>query len=258
MLDLSGRTVTQVIAAIAGALAEGSGEEISFAVDSEVVKLNIYNHLLRQGRRFRQERQGNRFIFHIKNEAAGRGKPLKPGEQTAFPVAHLSGDRQPIKKAVTVKKHDISPADLAVPAPAAKSPAPAAKSPAPPPARPAPTAARVGATRGTGLGWVVLQTDQIGNRDTGLGFELLEDLIGNLDSSNCAGLFLIHRGVRLLDPGYQQGRPLQMLRRKSFPIVACAKSVAFYQLTERVPPSIEIKTSRDILRLAAEHPLTWI
>lgn len=104
--------------------------------------------------------------------------------------------------------------------------------------------------------WLVIQNDQIGTRDTSLGVDLLEELLNRLDNRRFAGIFLVHRGVRLLDPLYADGRLLRALLRHNMKLIACAQSVVFYQLQERI--STSLAPFSDVVDLAAIYDLIWI
>ena len=87
---------------------------------------------------------------------------------------------------------------------------------------------------------------------------MLEDLLVHLDTTRYEGIFLVHRGVTLLDPTYQGGRGLRVLLRKNLPILACQKSAAYYKLEDKIAKPVKAVPFHHISQLAEHHDLVWI
>lgn len=259
-LSLIGRTVTQSIGLLRDALASCEDGNLIVKTDNETVKLNLYNQTHRLGLSCRAERQGPYYILHVKLAKAKQPKESTPTgvktanlETTAFPLAHLGSSAQaPATPKAPAKKRRRSLV------PHERQPVPTIKPRETPaqPARPTVPAQAPQEVTAPRMKWLVLQTDQIGNRDTALGIDLMEDLLDNLNVQQFAGAFLVHRGVRLLDPNYANGRLLRCLLRKNLKINVCQRSVAFYQLTDRIPN--QASPFSDVLKLANIYDLVWI
>lgn len=246
-LNLVGQTVTQAVAMLREAVAQAQGESIVVKTDNETVKLNLYNQFHRLGLRCKAERKGPFHYLHLKSTKRMETEEDKPApgvqtstkEKSAFPIGHLGGEEKtpaPLPSPNKPKRRRL------VEPVADKAAQPAPPQPLGPPQ--------------DKLCWLVIQHDQIGNRDTGLGVELMEDLLNGLDSRRFAGVFLVHRGVRLLDPLYADGRLLRTLVRKNLKLTACERSTAFYQLTDRI--SVPTAPFSEVMNLAAIYELVWV
>ena len=243
-LDLTGKTVTQALALFQRELGACVDREMEIKVDNEAVKLNLYNHLHKIGLKCKLEKQGNAYRFHVRTGKRKKRVPVTddmaaPGRKTAFPTRHVTGNKTADADASRVVR--------------------------PPAGHPNPTTRRaampLGEERVSSLaepGWLIIQCDQIGQRDIQLGGDLLEDVLRGLDRRQVAGVFLIHRGVRLLDPDYREGRLLQLLLQKKIQIRACAKSIGFYRLEDKVRAPIRIVPAGEILQLTNLYPVTWL
>lgn len=267
-LDLRGRTVTQAINYLEAAFEEAAGEELTLSIDNEAVKLNLYNYIHKTGMVCRTERKGSLYLIRIKVPRKKPGAIQTPKKPTAFPVNHISGKNppppapKPVQRPApaATKQPSKSPPKPAMPKPAA-APAtakPARKRPPQPPKPESFIKAPLPETE-SAKSWLVIQQDQIGQREVALGQELLEDILENLNTANLEGIFLIHRGVRLLDPSYNQGRFLQSLLRLKVDIKACARSLAYFNLMDEVDDDlIEIVPAHNLARLWEKHPLIWM
>lgn len=253
VLDLAGKTVTQAVDLLKSSLGQHGGEELEVRVDNEVVKLNVYNLVHKAGLRCKVQRQGTHYHFKIKVPKKHRIEnrvETGPGKgKSAFPIGHVSA-RQ--RKAGTSKERP-----------------PEEKPGANPRKRPGQETG--GLDLGTGpapqvdgtgshgeLRWLVIQRDQIGQKDVGLGMELLEDLVDNLNPEQTSGLFLIHRGVRLLDPAFQGGRTLEAILRTSIKVKVCVRSAGFYGLLDAIGSHFELVPARELMDIIAQHNVTWI
>ena len=206
--------------------------------------------------------------------------------KTAFPIGHLSasgqgGGSQPARETGSIRsefsERDLSPrerralrrqrreaeaaaAAMATPAGQAVNarPAPVAN-PMPQQQVPVPEPVHVPVAQNTAVPRIlVIQNDQIGQKDIALGVTLLEELLNNLDPRVYSLIFCVHRGVRILDPAYHQGRILNLLLQKHVRIAACARSLEFYQLTEKVPTNIEVLPLHRAIHLGSGQQLDWI
>jgi len=227
-LDLRGKTVSEAIAEIRGALARREGEALLARTDNETVKLNLIREISRMGLQCRSEREGGSYRLRIEGErpparVREHGGHEEPDGATAFPIAHLSG---------------AAPTESSTESPGGAQPKP-----------------REGGVRSLLL---VLQSDQIGNRDPNLGFELLEELIEHLDTTRYVGIFLVHRAVTLLDPALRGGRGLRVLLRKNLPLTVCERSVAYYDLDEKAVAGVNLVPFHTIGALAERHDLVWV
>lgn len=249
-LDLIGRTVTQALAFCRSALSECEDDELIIKTDSEAVKLNLYNQIVKLGLRCRSEREGPNHVLKVK--IAGKKIPdMEKGDlvadrlsSTAFPAKAIS--KEEARQAKKTAKPLASQQEPFVQTqPVGPSTTPSATT--------APTAK---GERETGI-LLVLQTDQIGQRDANLGTGLLASILENIDTGTYKGLFLIHRGVRLIDPNFSQGRFLKMLLRKNLAIFACSRSLEFYGIKE-VPAKIKVVPTAEVLSLAARKKTVWI
>lgn len=281
-LDLCGQTVTQAIVMTRQALADCDADALLLKTDSEVVKLNLYNALIKMGHRCRLERKGPFFTITV---AAGKGRPraktprdtedgsVVRQEITAFPARNLDADeisqarRQRRPERRRAEAAEAAPAERPVqaPAPAAEpAPAPPAKAKrgapvAPPDAAPSPSPLpNQGQGRdGAMMSWLILQQEQIGARDSKLGFDLLADFLESLEPTRFAGIFLIHRAARLCDPHFQQGRFLKILRARRIHLWVCGKSLAYYEI-DQLPAPLQRAQIIDIQRLASLYRLVWV
>ncbi|MDJ0836806.1 MAG: hypothetical protein QNK37_09835 [Acidobacteriota bacterium] len=255
ILDLTGNTVTQSMNRLQEALQTCKDAELTAKTDNEAVKLNLYNLLHRMGYRCTSERIGAYHHIAIQTNSGGNpSAPLNPADSgpaaerettTAFPVGHMSGDGS--EKAPPVRRRGMGRrAREAAIAAGQPDPMETPASKAHPMENPHYTS------------WLIIQSDQIGNRDSRLGFELLEDLLVHLDTTRYEGIFLVHRGVTLLDPTYQGGRGLRVLLRKNLPILACEKSTAYYKLEDKIAKPVKAVPFHHISKLAEHHDLVWI
>lgn len=281
-LDLRGQTVTQAIVMTRQALADCESDELLLKTDSEVVKLNLYNALIKMGHRCRLERKGPFFTITV---AAGKGATRKKAppenhdgsvvrqEITAFPARNLDADeisqarrqrRSERRRAAEaeqaptarVKRGERTPParepaavpeekrDAAVPEPEAGSP-------------PSPLPNALQGRDGSMMSWLILQQEQIGARDSKLGFDLLADFLESLEPTRFAGIFLIHRAARLCDPQFQQGRFLKILRARRIHLWVCSKSLAYYEI-DNLPAPLQRAQIIDIQRLASLYRLVWV
>jgi len=262
ILELTGNTVTQAMKTLRDALVDCPDSELVVMTDNEAVKLNLYNLVHKLGYRCKTDRDGQHHRLQIKlgnrrpqpAAAPSSGGPaLETIGRTAFPVAHVSKEKEPVvrppvRRPAEKKLHRAA----APPAQVRKKTA----EPVPPPqAAPSPSDAASDEKVGS---WLILQSDQIGQRDSRLGFELIEDLINHLDAGCFVGIFLVHRGVFLLDPAFQGGRGLRVLLRKNLPILACEKSVAFYKLEDKVAKPASTAAFHQVSELARHHRLVWV
>ncbi len=274
ILELKGNTVTQAMKSLRNALADCPDSELIVTTDNEAVKLNLYNLVHKLGYRCKTERDGQHHKLQIK---LGSGRPPAAAPQTsggpvaeklgrtAFPVAHVSNNdkvvtRPPVRRARKMPEESLVKERIVTPKP--PEPARVVKPPPvqPPPVKPlAQPVSDLAATLTDRVGsWLILQSDQIGSRDSRLGFELIEDLINHLDTRYYEGIFLVHRAVLLLDPTFQCGRGLRVLLRKNLPIRACEKSIAFYNLTDKVAKPASTAPFHQLSELARHHPLVWV
>ena len=293
-LDLRGQTVTQAIAIVRQALDDAEDTEFEVITDSEVVKLNLSNAIAKLGYQCRFERKGASFVVTVKTGKKSR-KPAPSNDSSsgvrreisAFPAKTV--DRGEVRAARQRDRERRErrtnapgdPVDQAAPsgsrpttneAPqtrtrterptAPREPAASTRARKETPERP--QAPRSGASGSNGgpnlptLNWLVVQHEQIGDRDARLGTELLADFLDSLDLARFQGVFLVHRGVRLIDPTFQQGRFLKLLEEKRFHIWACSRSLAYYQLEDKVKPPIQTAQIADLQRLTAHYQLIWI
>lgn len=284
-LNLVGKTVTQAIALLRQALAECEDGLLLLSTDNEAVKLNLYNHVHRLGLRCKAERKGSLHLLQIRletkpaaplqSEPGSAGPRATPKQSTAFPIAHLGGGELP-KEAVRPRRRSLIAAEGEEP-PASPKPgirAAVARAlankqnsafdsgktlPETPPAMPVHPDATVWETvhpLPARPQYLVVQSDQIGSRDTSLGIDLMEEFLDRIDTRRFAGVYLVHRGVRLLDPLYADGRLLRALLRRNLKLTACPRSLAFYQLGARV--TIATAPFADVVDLAARYDLLWI
>ncbi len=229
-LDLSGSTVTQAVARIQDALEICRDESLDIKIDNEAVKLNVYNFLRKQGMICRPHRQGPENLIRVKLEKSRRAQRRREGEPAAFPAGHLTGQAE------------AEPPTKAPPARPAK-PRVAAKRQAEP-----------AAANGRRL---VIQRDQIGQQDAGLGAELLEAFLERLEPGAFEAIVLAHRGVRLADPRYRQGRPLAILKQKQTAILACARSAAFYGVSGLRDEAVRFLDLGEAVDLG-KHDVVWL
>lgn len=294
-VNLCGQTVTQSVAMLRQAVSSHEGGELTLKIDNETVKLNLLSHISRLGLRSRSERRGpfHYLIIKIKgkrnrpdpesrpSEEAGQSLQASRQETTAFPVAHLGQTQTAPTTTPPVQSQQRSQAQapprpqrprrrLVIP-PEEQS-LPAAQTIAVKPKQdtldasesleqepmygiegePTPSA-KSSQQRQT---WLIIQSDQIGSREPKLGFDLLIELLNQVDVRRFVGCFLVHRGVRLLDPRYYEGKALQALQRKNLKLIACRQSVDYYQLAE----IITVKTApfSEVLSLSAAYDLLWL
>ncbi len=282
-LDLRGQTVTQAIVMTRQALADCEADELLLKTDSEVVKLNLYNALIKMGHRCRLERKGPFFTITVAaSKGAARAKTppeSKDGsvvrqEITAFPARNLGADEisQARRQRRSERRRGAEPeqAPAAGVARPAQAPSPAPKPAVPPEVkRTAPEAESEAGTNpsplpnalqgrdGAMMSWLILQQEQIGARDSKLGFDLLADFLESLEPTRFAGIFLIHRAARLCDPQFQQGRFLKILRARRIHLWVCSKSLAYYEI-ESLPAPLQRAQIIDIQRLASLYRLVWV
>jgi len=198
-LDLTGQTVTQALGRIEQAMVDCEDDTLDVRIDNEAVKLNVYNYLRKQNHRCRLSRQGAHHYVQVKTNRAKRGA-RKPPAETAFPTGHLSGK-------------------------SADDPKPAS------PPKPAPSPVQAPPRLGRCL---AIQCDQVGQRDTQLGVELLADIIAALPPRAFQTIVLVHRGARLLDSRFQQGRFRELLKRTGATLLVCAKSARFFGVSDQL------------------------
>ena len=223
-LDLRGKTVTEAVARIRAALSKAPQGPLVARTDNETVKLNLIREISRMGCFCRSERIGglHQLTIEISGESSAEPEhapPVRRQREPAFPLAHLSGEDEPGERGQPA----VSPAQ-----------------------------------RGERKQWLILQSDQIGHRDPRLGFALMEDLLSHLDTTRYAGIFLVHRAVMLLDPGFQGGRALRILLRKNLPITACEKSVAYYEQEKNAVKPVRVAPFHVINEYAEHHDLVWM
>ena len=245
-LDLAGKSVTQAFSVLKQAIEACDDEKLNVRVDNEVVKLNLYNQISKMGYPCKLDRKGVSHFIVIKVGKRKRKSASPPPGPTAFPTGHLSGKKSADASETVAAQKPARPRRTArktAEQPVQKAPSVEASAPQP---------------SSVGIGWLIIQQDQIGQRDVNLGMDLLEDMVSNLDPQYVTGVFLIHRGVRLLDPNFHEGRLLRALISRNIPISACAKSLAFYHLTENIQAPVNVAPPHEILRLAAKYKLTWI
>jgi hypothetical protein len=288
-LNLVGKTVTQAIALLRQALAECEDGLLLVSTDNEAVKLNLYNHVHRLGLRCKAERKGSLHLLQIRLETKpaaplqgapdSKGPRATPKQATAFPIAHL-GSSEPPKESVRPRRRSLiapegeqpleqspTPAKLGIRAAVARAMANKQSDAAfdsgktlpestPMPIHPDATAWETVHPQPARPQYLVVQSDQIGSRDTALGVDLMEEFLDRIDARRFAGVYLVHRGVRLLDPLYADGRLLRALLRRNLQLTACPRSLAFYQLGARV--TIATTPFADVVDLAARYDLLWI
>ncbi len=281
-LNLVGKTVTQAIALLRQALAECEDGLVLASTDNEAVKLNLYNHVHRLGLRCKAERKGSLHLLQIRMEAkAAAPPPAGPGHEgpraaqkqaTAFPIGHLGGAEQGMEKPrrrSLIEREEAPPpaAKPGIRATVARALATNGSTPSregsslseatrPVPMHPDARAWETVHPQPSRPQYLVIQSDQIGSRDTGLGIDLMEEFIDRLDPRRFAGVYLVHRGVRLLDPLYADGRLLRALLRRNLTLSACPRSLAFYQLGGRV--SVATAPFAEVVDLAARYDLLWV
>jgi len=242
-LDLTGRSVTQALSIFSEALADCLDPQLNIKTDNEVVKLNLYNLIHKKGMRCKMDRVGRTYVFTVETGRTGKdGKRSAPPAQTAFPVGHVSGnsDAQPSRRSRRARVKHPEPTSPGHPAP-----------------KPTAATATPSASQAQGH-WLVIQQDQIGQKDVALGVELLEAFLENVEASRTDGIFLTHRGVRLLDNTYQNGKLLRALMARKVKVMACAKSLAYYQLMDHIPPSVEVAPIKELHKLASNARITWV
>ena len=293
-LDLRGQTVTQAIAIVRQALDDAEDTEFEVITDSEVVKLNLSNAIAKLGYQCRFERKGASFVVTVKTGKKSRkptpSKDSSSGvrrEISAFPAktvdrgevrAARQRERERRERRTKVTENPVDQAASSGSQPAAnearqtrtrpeRPTAPGESGAAtrarketperPPTPRSGPSGPNGGPSLPT-LNWLVVQHEQIGDRDARLGTELLAEFLESLDLASFQGVFLVHRGVRLIDPTFQQGRFLKLLEEKRFHIWACTRSLAYYQLEDKVKPPVQAAQIADLQRLTAHYQLIWI
>lgn len=105
--------------------------------------------------------------------------------------------------------------------------------------------------------WLVFQHDQIGQKDNNLGVELLHQMLQSLTPGAYAGLFLVHRGVRLVDPQYHQAKLLRALLRKPIAVFADETSMNYFKLIGRTSPRVKVVPFAALLELGNTQPVIW-
>lgn len=250
-LDLTGQSVTQSLSIFSEAVDACTDPELVIRTDNEVIKLNLYNLIHKKGMRCKMDRKGRTYTFTVKTGRGGK-KGGPPPSQTAFPVGHISGTKDAPSPNERPGRRRRARAKKSEPV---KAPAPSAPISAP---KPEPSPTTVAHPQAAQPHWLVIQQDQIGQKDVALGVELLETFLENIDPSRTTGVFLTHRGVRILDQNYQNGRLLRALMGGKVKIVACAQSLTFYQLMDKVPPTVEVAPIKELHKLAATAGLTWV
>ncbi len=237
-LDLTGKSVTQALAIFNEVMASYSEPNLTIHTDNEVVKLNLYNLIHKKGMRCKLDRKARTYVFSINTGRAGKpgGKPDTP-TSTAFPVGHITGK----------KDAPVSNNNRTIARPAKKDTQ----------QNPEPQAKAIDHTMPQAH-WLVIQHDQIGQKEVSLGVELMEAFLENLDHERTSGVFLLPRGVRILDPSYQSGRLLRALKRSKKKIMACTKSPTHYHLMEKTPSTVEVVPVKELHKLGQIARLTWI
>ncbi|CAM2007444.1 hypothetical protein [Acanthopleuribacter pedis] len=286
-VDLRGQTVTQAVVLARRAIAECEADQLVLKTESEVVKLNLYNALTKMGHRCRLERQGPFFTLTVQIGGGAR-KPRAQAEPddgsvvrkeiTAFPARNLDAEevksarrrrRSERREEAAERAHSARSEQARAPqapreqapaeqpsagAPQAGAGAPQAGAGAPQPSVAQPGGLEVEASM---MCWLILQQEQLGQRDSKLGYDLLAEFLESLEPSRFAGMFLIHRAARLCDPSFQQGRFLKILRARRIHLWVCAKSLNYYEI-EDPPAPIQRAQIIDIQRLASLYRLVWI
>jgi hypothetical protein len=105
--------------------------------------------------------------------------------------------------------------------------------------------------------WLIFQHDQIGQKDNTLGVELLYQVIDSLAPGAYAGVFLVHRGVRLVDPQYHQAAVLRALLRKPIAVFADETSMAYFKLIGKTSPRVKVVPFALLLELSRTQPVIW-
>lgn len=105
--------------------------------------------------------------------------------------------------------------------------------------------------------WLIFQHDQIGQKDNNLGVELLYQFLDSLVPGAYAGVFLVHRGVRLVDPQYQQAKLLRALLRKPIAVFADQTSMEYFKLIGRTSPRVKVVPFAALLELGRTEPVIW-
>lgn len=268
-VDLRGQTVTQAMVTARQVLADSEEKELVLKTDSEVVKLNLYNALIKMGHRCRLERKGPYFTITVQigGRAKQRAAQAEPDdgsvvrkEITAFPARNL--DKEEVSRARRQRRSERrKAAEETRPAAPASPEAPSRNPVAAPTPEPAPTPSLI---KPSGLDeeasmmcWLILQQEQLGQRDSKLGYDLLAEFLESIEPTRFAGMFLIHRAVRLCDPQFQQGRFLKILRARRIHLWVCSKSLAYYEIEDPAAP-LQRAQIIDIQRLASLYRLIWI
>lgn len=292
-LDLIRMTVSQALATVREALANyTSSETIEIRTDNEVVKLNLYNQLHKMGMRCKLERKGSYFLLKAtpkgmsSERQAIRRASREPEEAFAEqqivdpPAPQDKGVAMPRKEALAfpVREENLMPKRPSAPPKAAPKPAATYESAAAkqrqatvqaaaptPPRRaemPAPPTLFNGEYDETpiqpGQGpWLVFQHDQIGQKDNNLGVDLLHQMLESLAPGAYAGLFLVHRGVRLVDPQYHQAKLLRALLRKPIAVFADETSMQYFNLIGKTSPRVKVVPFAALLEVGRTQPVIW-
>ncbi|MCB1053261.1 MAG: hypothetical protein H6510_10150 [Acidobacteria bacterium] len=75
--------------------------------------------------------------------------------------------------------------------------------------------------------WLLIAQDQIGNRDPELGRSCLQAALSGVRPHEFVGVFLVHRGVRLLSPEFDT-KITGTIQKWDLPTFACQRSLAFF------------------------------